>query len=293
MENAIELRNVEKRFNGFEINDFSLEVKKGFITGLIGGNGVGKSTTLKMILNLLEPDRGELKVFGLNYSDHEKEIKERIGFVFDENVFYEQLTLHEMKKIAKWSYSRWDDNVFDQYVTMFQLPLKKKLKTFSKGMLMKASLAVAFSHHAELILMDEPTAGLDPIFRRELLDILHSVMEEGEKTILYSTHITTDLESAADYITFIHDGRHIFTKPYYKIEEDYALIKGGLELLDADTEREFVSLKKTKFGFEALTADRGKAEDLFGGHALIEAPTLEDIMYYTKKGDRFHASVNS
>lgn len=293
MENAIELRNVEKRFNGFDMNDFSMKVQKGFITGLIGGNGAGKSTTLKMILNLLKPDRGEVRVFGLDYKDHEKEIKERIGFVFDENVFYEQLTLHEMKKIAKWSYTSWDDDLFDRYVTMFQLPSKKRLKTFSKGMLMKASLAVAFSHHAELILMDEPTAGLDPIFRRELLDILHSVMEEGEKTILYSTHITADLESAADYITFIHDGRHIFTKPYYSIEEDYALVKGGLELLDADTEKEFVSLKKTKFGFEALTADRGKAESLFGGHALIEAPTLEDIMYYTKKGGRVHASVNS
>lgn len=164
MENVIEIKHVNKAFDGFRIKDLSLNVKKGFVTGFIGGNGVGKSTTIKLIMNLLQPDSGSVSIFGLNYKEHEKEIKQRIGFVFDENVFYEYLTLAQMKRIIKPAYSDWDDNLFNHYVKTFELPLNKKIKTFSKGMMMKASLTMALSHHAELIIMDEPTSGLDPIF---------------------------------------------------------------------------------------------------------------------------------
>lgn len=236
MENVIELRHVNEAFKGFELKDLSISVKKGFVTGFIGGNGVGKSTTIKLIMNLLQPDSGEISLFGLNYKKHEKEIKQRIGFVFDQSIFYENLTLIEMKNLIGPIYKKWDDALFNQYVDMFGLPLKKKLKTFSKGMMMKASLTIALSHHAELIIMDEPTSGLDPIFRRELLDVLRDLMQDGERTIFFSTHITTDLERIADYIIFIHNGQHIFTKEYYKIQEDYAIVKGDINLLDRDTE---------------------------------------------------------
>ncbi|MBG9757764.1 ABC transporter ATP-binding protein [Lysinibacillus sp. RSDA_15] len=284
MENVIELQHIQKSFNGFQIKDFSIHVKKGFVTGFIGGNGAGKSTTIKMIMNLLQQDSGTISIFGKNYDKHEKEIKERIGFVYDENIFYENITLKDMKRIIKPAYKRWDDEAFQHYVEQFELPLNKNMKTFSKGMKMKASLAIALAHHAELIIMDEPTSGLDPIFRRELLNILHELMQDEDKTIFFSTHITTDLDRIADYITFIHNGEHIFTKEFYKIQEEYAIVKGTLDLLDRETEQEFVSLRKTNRGFEALTTNKHRVVTIFGDTVVIEKPTLEDIMYYTKKG---------
>ena len=293
MENVIEIQNVHKSFEGFQLKDLTLTVKKGFVTGFIGGNGVGKSTTIKLIMNLLQPDSGTISVFGLNYKEHEKEIKQRIGFVYDEIVFYDHLTLAEMKEIVKRSYVNWDDQLFNDYVKTFNLPLTKKIKSFSKGMMMKASLSIALSHHAELIIMDEPTSGLDPIFRRELLDILHQLMQDGNKTIFFSTHITTDLDTIADYITFIHQGEHIFTKELYQIEEEYAIVKGGLDLLDQETEKEFISIRKSNYGFEALTANKARAEEIFGEMVLIEKPTLEDIMYYTKKGAEQYVQFNT
>lgn len=189
-----------------------------------------------------------------------------------------------MKRIIKPAYKRWDDEAFQHYVEQFELPLNKNMKTFSKGMKMKASLAIALAHHAELIIMDEPTSGLDPIFRRELLNILHELMQDEDKTIFFSTHITTDLDRIADYITFIHNGEHIFTKEFYKIQEEYAIVKGTLDLLDRETEQEFVSLRKTNRGFEALTTNKHRVATIFGDTVVIEKPTLEDIMYYTKKG---------
>ncbi|MBB5148033.1 MULTISPECIES: ABC transporter ATP-binding protein [Ureibacillus] len=293
MENVIELQHVYKAFKGFELKDLSISVKKGFVTGFIGGNGAGKSTTIKLIMNLLKPDSGTISIFGMDYKKNEKEIKQRIGFVFDSNIFYENITLAEMKKIIKPAYRKWDDTLFNQYVDMFELPLKKNLKTFSKGMKMKASLTIALSHHAELIIMDEPTSGLDPIIRSELLNILHNLMQNGERTILFSTHITTDLDRIADYITFIHNGQHIFTKEYYKIEEEFAIVKGGTNLLDRDTEQEFIGIHKTNHGFRALTANKQRTKNIFGDTVIIEKPTLEDIMLYTKKGEERDAKSYS
>ncbi|WP_413368095.1 ABC transporter ATP-binding protein [Lysinibacillus sp. 3P01SB] len=284
MENVIELQNVTKSFKGFQVKDLSISVKKGFVTGFIGGNGAGKSTTIKLIMNLLKQDSGSISVFGLTHETNERAIKERIGFVYDENIFYENLTLKEMKKIIRPAYQQWDDIIFQKYVNQFELPLNKKIKTFSKGMKMKASLAIALSHQAELIIMDEPTSGLDPVFRRELLNILHELMQDGDKTIFFSTHITTDLDRIADYIIFLNDGEHVFTKEFYKIQEDYAIVKGPLDLLDADTEQEFVAVQKSNIGFEGLTVNKERVESLFGESVVLEKPTLEDIMYYTKKG---------
>ncbi|GIN88791.1 ABC transporter ATP-binding protein [Heyndrickxia sporothermodurans] len=285
MEHIIELQHINKSFDGFELKDFSINVRKGYVTGFIGGNGVGKSTTIKLIMNLLQPDSGDISIFGLDYKNHEKEIKQRLGFVYDDNVFYENITLAQMKRIIQPAYHKWDDELFYHYVQAFDLPLNKNIKTFSKGMMMKASLAIALSHHAELIIMDEPTSGLDPIFRRELLDILHDLMQDGEKTIFFSTHITTDLDRIADYITFIHNGEHIFTNEFYKIEEQYAIVKGSVELIDSDTEKEFIGIRKTNLGFEGLTANRNRVDSIFGDMVLIEKANLEDIMFYTKKGD--------
>ncbi|PPA71069.1 ABC transporter ATP-binding protein [Jeotgalibacillus proteolyticus] len=284
MENVVELNNVSKSFKGFSIDHMDLQVKKGFVTGFIGANGAGKSTTIKMMMNLLRPDNGEVKILGLDYETHEKAIKERIGFVYDGNVFFEGLNLKDIKRIVAPAYKSWDHSLFAQYVEQFELPLNKPIKTFSKGMQMKVSLAIALSHHAELIIMDEPTAGLDPIFRRELLDLLQELMVDGERTIFFSTHITTDLDRIADYIAFIQNGELIFNQSIHEVAENYALVKGGMELLDRDTEKSFVHVHRAPTGFEALTDNISAVKNTFGNEVIIERASLEDIMYYVKGG---------
>ncbi|EOW9528442.1 ABC transporter ATP-binding protein [Bacillus cytotoxicus] len=282
MENIVELRDVHKTFQGFSIKQLNLQIKKGFVTGFIGSNGAGKSTVIKMMMNLLKPDAGEVKIFGLDYASHEKEIKERIGFVFDSNVFYEGLNLKDIKRIVAPAYNNWDEIQFKRYVERFELPMNKPIKTFSKGMQMKVSLALALSHHAELIIMDEPTAGLDPIFRRELLDLLHELMLDGNRTIFFSTHITTDLDRIADFIAFLKNGQLLFNQSIHEIEENYALVKGSTDLLDRDTEKAFIHVHRAPTGFEALTNNVAEVEGIFGNEVLIERASLEDIMYYSK-----------
>ncbi|MEN1936738.1 ABC transporter ATP-binding protein [Paenibacillus sp. 102] len=282
MENIVELHNVSKAFQGFSIEQLNLQIKKGFVTGFIGANGAGKSTTIKLMMNLLKPDAGEIKIFGLDYASHEKEIKERIGFVFDSNVFYEGLNLKDIKRMVAPAYKNWDEAIFKQYVEQFELPMNKAIKTFSKGMQMKASLALALSHHAELIIMDEPTAGLDPIFRRELLNLLHELMLDGNRTIFFSTHITTDLDRIADFIAFLKKGNLIFNQSIHEVEENYALVKGGTDLLDRDTEKAFMHIHRAPTGFEALTNNVAEVKQIFGNEVMIERASLEDIMYYSK-----------
>jgi len=291
MEHAIELRNVHKSFGNFEITDLSLKVKKGFVTGFIGANGAGKSTIIKMIMNLHQPDSGEVRVLGMNYKENEKKIKEKIGFVFNDDILYKELTLCDMKNLIAPCYRQWDDPLFHQYCDRFELPLRQNMKSFSDGMKMKASLAFAMSHHADLLIMDEPTANLDPIFRREFIDLLHEVVLDEEKTIFLSTHIMSDLSSFADYITFIQKGQIIFSKGLDEIEEEYAIVRGGVELLDSDTEQYFLSIKRADNGFEALTSDYKTVKDLFGNEAIIEKASLEEIMYYSR-GGKADATVN-
>ena len=284
MENVVELKNVTKQFKEFSVKNINLQVKQGFVTGFIGENGAGKSTTIKMMMNLLKPDAGEVKLFGLDYKSHEKAIKERIGFVYDSNIFFEGLNMKDIKRIVAPAYKQWDDTLFYRYVEQFKLPLNKAIKTFSKGMQMKASLAIALSHHAELIIMDEPTAGLDPIFRRELLDLLQELMIEDNRTIFFSTHITTDLDRIADYIAFMQNGEIVFNQSIHNVAENYALVKGGVDLLDRDTEKDFVHIHRSSMGFEALTDNIKEVKNTFGDTVVIERASLEDIMYYLKGG---------
>ncbi|MED4069850.1 ABC transporter ATP-binding protein [Priestia endophytica] len=284
MKNVIELKNINKTYKEFKIENLSLNVKRGFVTGFIGANGAGKSTTIKMIMNLIKNDSGSVSVFGKDYKNHEQEIKQRIGFVFDENIFYERWNLKQIKRFISKAYKNWNDKTFYEYVELFELPLNLKIKNFSKGMKMKASLALALSHKAELIIMDEPTSGLDPVVRREILDILYELMQDEQKTIFFSSHITTDLDRIADYITFIHKGKLIFSEDVHSIAENYAIIKGETNLLDPDVEKELVGVRKTHMGFEGLTSNSQKARLLFGDSVLFERPSLDDIMYFTGKG---------
>ncbi|GGP13035.1 ABC transporter ATP-binding protein [Oceanobacillus neutriphilus] len=282
MENVIELHDVSKSLKAFTIHNMDLQIKQGYVTGFIGANGAGKSTTMKLIMNLLQPDNGEINVFGLDYASHEKEIKNRIGFVYDSNIFYESLNLKDISRIIAPAYTHWDQQQFKAYVNQFDLPLNKPMKKFSKGMQMKASIAMALSHDAELIVMDEPTAGLDPTSRRELLDIFQEVMVDGKRTILFSTHITSDLDRIADFIVLIDEGEILIDKPVYELQEQYAVVKGSNELLDADTEVYFIKIERSPNGFQALTKEAAKVRGVFGKHVVIEEASLEEIMFYMK-----------
>ena len=284
MDNILEIRNLRKDFGDFTLRDISFSLEKGYIMGFIGPNGAGKSTTIKLIMNLIRRDAGEIEVFGLDSRKHELSIKERIGFVYDESHYYEELTINEMKRIIARFYKQWDDSKFNKYLREFGLQPDKKIKNLSKGMKMKFSLATALSHNADLIIMDEPTSGLDPIFRNEILDILRDLLQDENKGVLFSTHITVDLDKAADYITFIHDGELVFTGSKESIIENYGVVKGGQELLDRDTRKEFLGIRETGFGFEALTGNVARVRKLFGSSVIIERPSLEDIMLYTVRG---------
>ncbi|WDV44583.1 ABC transporter ATP-binding protein [Clostridiaceae bacterium M8S5] len=282
-ENILEIKNLSKDYDKFKLDNISFTVKKGYIMGFIGPNGAGKSTTIKLIMNLLKKNSGQINIFGKDNIKYEREVKQRIGFVYDENYFYDDLKISQMKKIIAPFYKEWDDKAFDRYLLQFNLDRDKRIKELSKGMKMKFSLAVALSHNAQLIIMDEPTAGLDPVFRSEILDILYELIEDENKAIFFSTHITTDLDKIADYITFINKGQIVFSESKEEIFEKYSIIKGGLELINEESKGHFIGLRKNSYGFEALTNSE-KIKKLYRNHAVIEKATLEDIMVYTVRG---------
>lgn len=288
MMNAIELRNLSKTYPLFKLDQITLDVKQGYITGLIGPNGAGKSTLISLITGLIRPDSGRIRTLGKEIPAQEVNIKERIGIVSDECFYYEHLTIREMKSMIAPFYKKWDEKQFNSYLEQFELSPKKKIQELSKGMKIKFSLAVALSHDAELLIMDEPTSGLDPVFRRELLDLLADMIQDETKSIIFSTHITTDLERIADYITFINKGRIVFNEAKDDVLERYTIVKGDMKLLDADTRRQFVGIRETAVGFEGLADNRAEAERLFGHDALLQRPSLEDLIYFTAKGEQQH-----
>lgn len=284
MNNILKVENLTKKYNGFSLKNVNFQLDKGYIMGFVGPNGAGKSTTIKLIMNLIKKSSGEIKIFGLDNINNEKDIKQKIGFVYDESYCYEDLSLNAMKNIIARFYKEWNDHIFYKYLSDFNLPKNKKIKELSKGMKIKYSLAIALSHNAQLILMDEPTSGLDPVFRSELLEILQAVIEDGNKSILFSTHITTDLEKIADYITFINDGKIVFSDTKDSILEKYKLVKGDNTLINYDTKKEFIGVNKNTFGFSALTDNTDKIKKIFGKNVLIERAGLEDIIVYTVRG---------
>ncbi|MCF7859511.1 MAG: ABC transporter ATP-binding protein [Candidatus Cloacimonetes bacterium] len=280
MNYALEVNELSKNYEGFRLDKVSFALPEGFIMGLIGPNGAGKTTIIKLIMNLVMKNSGSIKVFGKDNREHEIEIKERIGFVYDNPNYYEHLNLQQIRNIIAPFYKRWDNKVFDDLVTRFELPLKKNLKKFSRGMVMKAAIAVALSHHADFIIMDEPTSGLDPLFRRELLDLLFDLLQNEKKSILFSTHITSDLERVADYITFINKGKIVFSNTKDEIMENHALIKGDKNLINIETKGYFEGMRINEMGFEALTSDVKSVKKKFGNSVIIDKANLEDMMYF-------------
>jgi ABC-2 type transport system ATP-binding protein len=280
MDRILEIHNLRKEFKGFVLDNISFSLPRGFIMGFIGPNGAGKTTTIKLIMNLVHRNSGEIEVFGLDSVRHEKEIKERIGFVYDETYYFELLTAGEIGFLMPRFYRSWDRAAYSRYLTGFEIPAKKKIKEFSRGMKMKFSLAVALSHNAELIILDEPTSGLDPIFRQEILTLLAEAIQDGNKAVLFSSHITSDLERIADYVTFIDQGRIIFSESKEDVLERYSVVQGPKADLNPDLRAHLIGLRNGTFGFEGLCADIEAIRSRLSDPCVVEKASLDQIMFY-------------
>jgi ABC-2 type transport system ATP-binding protein len=285
MENAIEIKGLSKDYGDFRLKDVSFIVPRGYIMGLIGPNGAGKTTIIKLILDLLRRDGGDVRVFGRDIMAHDVEVKSRIGFVHDTPFFFEHLTLRKLKDTVAPFYGMWDDRTFHRLMEEFDLPLRKRFSRISRGMKMKFALALALSHQADLLILDEPTSGLDPVFRRELLARLSAFIQDEGKSVLFSTHITSDLERIADFITFINQGGIVFSAPKDEILEKWAVVKGGSELLTEENRKLFRGVRRREFSVQGLTDDAPQARRHLGKDAVIEKASLEDIMFYLTKGN--------
>ncbi|GAA0126861.1 ABC transporter ATP-binding protein [Clostridium sp. CTA-19] len=283
MKNVLEIKNITKTYKNFKLDDVSFNLEKGYIMGFIGENGAGKTTTIKLIMNLLKRDSGEIKIFGKDNVKYSKEIKEKIGFVYDDCFYYEKLSIKKNAKIISNFYKQWSFETFSKYLKIFGLNEDQKVKELSKGMKMKFAIAIALSHNAEFLIMDEPTAGLDPIVREELLDIFQKVIQNEDIAILISTHITSDLERISDYITYINKGKIEFSKPTIDVLEEYRIVKGDKSLLNDENRKAFISINITSFGFEALTNNVSKINAIFKDSVILEKPTLEDIMVFKSR----------
>ena len=281
MQNVLEIWGLRKCFEGFSLEDVSFNLPRGYVMGLIGPNGAGKTTTLKTILGLLRRDAGEIRVLGLDPALEGATVRSRIGFVHDEPSLYGHLTLARNAAVVARFYPTWDARAFERLSAAFELPLRKRFNTLSRGTKTKFALALALSHRAELVLMDEPTSGLDPVFRRELLDTLTELLQDERTSILFSTHITSDLERIADYITLIQQGRVVFSAAKDEILESWALVKGGLELLDRVPEGVFRGMRRSEHGFEALTDNADAARREFRESVVIDRASLDDLVLYT------------
>lgn len=280
---AIKIKNLKKQYKNFILNIDEMKVPKGYITGFIGPNGSGKTTTIKSIMNMISPDDGEISVFGKNI-DEDLSIKERVGFIGDISGFLEESKLKNIKKNISRFYSNWDDNLYNKLINSFSLNETSIYGKLSKGQKKQFDLAIALSIRPKLLIMDEPTANLDPVVRNEFLEILQEQMEKNDLTIFYSTHVTSDLDKCADYIIFIYKGKIILRGEKDNILENHSIIKGKKELLDEETSKYVLSSKVNSFGFTALTSNKSEVYEVFGEEVIYEKPTLEDIMlYYTRR----------
>lgn len=285
MKTALEIRHLSKDYGSFKLDDVSLTLPGGAIMGLIGENGAGKSTTIKCILGLVQRDGGEIELLGRDSRTDFDAIKEDIGVVLDESTFHDTLKTADVSKILAHVYRNWDGALFVQYLEKFSLPTGKTIKTFSRGMKMKLSIAAALSHRPKLLILDEATGGLDPVVRDDILEEFLSFIQDEDHSILVSSHITSDLEKVADYVTFLHQGKVQVQGAKDEILGNY----GRLICTRADLNRIDHSLlagmRISQFSCEALVTDRRAFSACYPGLTLDQV-TLEDIMVFTVKGEK-------
>jgi len=282
MKNAIEIRNLTKDYGSFKLDDVSFSVPGGSIMGLIGENGAGKSTIIKCMLNLISSDGGSIELLGQD--SREQAVREQLGVVLDESTFHDTLKAPEVGKILSRIYKSWDSVLYDRYLDQFALPRSKTIKEYSRGMKMKLSIGVALSHHPRLLLLDEATGGLDPVVRGEILDEFLNFIQDEEHAILISSHITSDLEKVADYVTCLHKGRVTLSGDRDAILENH----GRLACAKADLARVepayLVGTRTSQFSCEALIRDKKAFCFRYPG-LTVDPVTLEDLMVYTARGD--------
>ncbi len=278
-ENAIEIKGITKRYDGFTLDNLSFNVPKGSIMGFVGQNGAGKSTTINTILNIIKPDEGEIKIFGLDHIKDEIEIKKSISAVFDELPFHEELNAKQLNTVLGNIFPQWSKETFQSYLDKFALPSKKKFAKFSKGMKMKVQIAAALSHNAKLLIMDEATTGLDPVVRNEILDIFLEFLQDEDHSILMSSHITSDLEKIADSVTFIDKGKLLLTGYKDDILSSHGLIKCSKSDYAELDKNDIISARINDYSVEALVNDKDKCLKKYSG-AVIDQTTLEEIMLY-------------
>ena len=277
--NAIEISGLTKKYDGFTLDNVSFNVPNGSIMGFIGQNGAGKTTTIRALLNITKCDAGSIKLLGLDHIQNEYEIKEHIAAVFDEIPFHESFNAIQVGKMFRGLYSAWDEQKYSEYLDRFNLPRKKKIAKFSKGMKMKLQISAALSHGARLLVMDEATTGLDPVVRNEILDIFREYLQDEENSILMSSHITSDLDKIADCVTFIDKGKILLTGYKDDILESHGILKCAKDDFKEIAAEDYISARVTDFSVEAMVSDRTKAKQKYSG-ALIEKTNLEEIMLF-------------
>ena len=285
MEDVIEIKGLNKSYDKFTLKDININLKKGSITGLIGENGAGKTTTIKAILNVIQKDSGNIKIFGLDYIESEKQIKEQIGVVLDDSFLSEYLSPVDINKIMKNFYQQWDEKLFFSYIEEFKLPKEKIAKEYSSGMKMKLKIATALSHHPKLLILDEPTSGLDPIARNEILDIFQDFIQDEENSILVSSHITSDLEHIADYIIFMTEGQIAFQKSRDELLEEYGIVRCGEQEFKQIDSKDFIKYKKNRYEYDVLVENKKEFKKKYT-ISIIDKPTIEDIMLIYIKGEK-------
>ena len=284
MDAIIQVENLTKQYTDFKLDHVSFSIPKGTIMGLIGENGAGKSTTIKAMLDLINKDDGEVTFWGKKLSSS-KQFKEDIGVVFDGINFYETLTPAKVGKISSAAYKQWDERLYRDYLKRFQLPADKEIKALSKGMRMKLCIAVALSHKPKLLILDEATSGLDPVMRDDMLDVFLEFVQDENHSILMSSHITTDLEKVADYITFIHEGKVLFCKTKDELRYHYGIIRCGAGVFDQIDKEEILAFRKDDYQWNVLVADKEKARKKYKT-AVVDDATIDDILLLYVKGEQ-------
>ena len=284
MDAILEVKDLTKQYDGFTLDHVSFTVPGGCIMGLIGENGAGKSTTIKAILDLIHKDEGKVTFWGKDLAQA-PEMKEDIGVVFDGISFYETLTPARVGRILNEAYKNWDDNLYKEYLQRFSLPADKEIKGLSKGMKAKLSIAAALGHRPKFLILDEATSGLDPVMRDDMLDVFLEFVQDEEHSILMSSHITTDLEKVADYITFIHQGQMMFCKSKDELRYRYGVVRCGAAVFVQMDSADVLAWRKEAYQWDVLVPDKEKARRLYK-NAVVDDATIDDILLLYVKGER-------
>jgi ABC-2 type transport system ATP-binding protein len=295
-EMLLQVKGLTKRYDAFTLDRVSFHIPKGYIMGFVGQNGSGKSTTIKCIMNMIRYDEGTIELFGDSEHKAPEKLKERIGYVSEEQYYYEDMTVEWTGRFVGSFYKKWDAELFRRLLARFQVDRRKKVKELSRGMKVKLSLSLAMAHHPELLILDEPTSGLDPVVRNELLDVFLEIIQNENCSIFFSSHISTDIEKVADYITVIHNGRIVASTDKITLLDSWKIVKADNRYRAEDIEKELFGYKKGEFGWSGIVKDIRAFErewrSLYPeGEYKVERLTLDDLLVrIAREGERVCAN---